>query len=140
MSSPDSPRPAARHVRLGEWQRQGPTDDGGLLAGAALEDEAQRMLASRLRNERVLAITELRTGLEIQTFAHVGRIQLGGWVVTVEPKLASDDFLALLRYAYGLRNLRLLETAEFDSTGLALQDLIIQQLHAEARELIERGL
>lgn len=140
MNRSDSPSAAPRHVRLSEWQRQGPADNGGLLAGAALEDAAQRTLARQLREQRVLGITELRAGLEIQSFAHVGRIQLGDWVVTVEPKLAPHHFLALLRYAYGLRNLRLLETAEFDTTGVTLQDLIIQQLQAEARELIERGL
>lgn len=140
MNRSDSPCAGPLHVRLSEWERQGPADNGGLLAGAALEDAAQRALARQLREQRALGITELRAGLEIQSFAHVGRIQLGNWVVTVEPKLAPDHFLALLRYAYGLRNLRLLETAEFDTTGVTLQDLIIQQLHAEARELIERGL
>jgi 5-methylcytosine-specific restriction enzyme subunit McrC len=129
-----------RHVRLREWQRQGPGDSEGLLAGVTLGDDAQRDRARRLTEERVLAITELRAGIDIRSFAYVGRIQLGDLVITVEPKLAAEHFLALLRYAYGLRNLRLLETVDFETSGLALQDLILQQLHAEVRELIERGL
>lgn len=128
----------ARHVRLGEWQRLGPRDSGGALSGLSLGDDAQRALAQRLKG--VLSITELRAGLEVQSFAHVGRVQLGDLAITVEPKLAPDEFLALLRYAYGLRNLRLLGTTEVETRGPALQDLIIQQLHAEIRELIERGL
>lgn len=140
MSSTVLQRTSVRRVRLREWQRRGPDDRGHLLTGIALDDPAARSLARRLTEQRVLAIRELRSGLEIESFAYVGRIQLGSLVVTVEPKLDSRELLALLRYAYGLRNLRLLDTAELADTGRALQDLIIQQLHAETRELIDRGL
>jgi 5-methylcytosine-specific restriction enzyme subunit McrC len=76
----------------------------------------------------------------VQAVAHVGRIQLGDILITVEPKIGTSELLELLRYAYGLRNLRLFEETGFAHTGELLQDLLAAQLLAEVTELAARGL
>ncbi len=130
------------HVRLREWQRLSPDDPegGAALRGLSLDTPGVRRLAAQLAKQRLLKVVELRGGLSIRTFSHVGRIRLGKLTVTVEPKLARDELLELFRYAYGLRNLRLLEQTGFASGGDLFQDLIVAQLHAEVRELLNRGL
>jgi 5-methylcytosine-specific restriction enzyme subunit McrC len=56
------------------------------------------------------------------------------------PKLAPDLLLGLLRYAYGLRDLRLLSRAEYEGGAILLHELLLLQLHAEVQELLERGI
>lgn len=129
------------HVRLHEWEAVRPDRDNVRgLRGGALEDEASRTLARELARAGVLEVTELRDGIGVRAFAHVGRIQLGNVVITIEPKLPASDLLVLLRHAYGLRNLRLFDGADFATGNQLLQDLVAAQLLAEVDELVERGV
>jgi 5-methylcytosine-specific restriction enzyme subunit McrC len=88
----------------------------------------------------MLEVTELRAGLLVRSFSHVGRVQLGDLGITVVPKLNQTSLLNLLRYAYGFRRLRLLDDVgeRLDQSGFA--DLLISQLNAEVGELLSRGL
>lgn len=88
----------------------------------------------------MLEVLELRDGIEIRTTSFVGRIRLGELQITIHPKLPVDVLLALFRYAYGLRNLKLFEASEHSALAEAFQDLLISQLVAEITELLERGL
>lgn len=126
-----------QHVRLFEWQRTGPD---GCLAGRQLAGVTERQLAAQLTKQRVLEIVEQRSGLAIQAYSHVGRVVVGDLTITVEPKLGQESLLRLLRYAYKLRNLRLLAPVEYENSGSLLQDLLVAQLHTEVRELLDRGL
>jgi 5-methylcytosine-specific restriction enzyme subunit McrC len=126
-------------VRLAEWERVGP-DTVPSLRGVDLGDGKVTRLAATLARERIIEVEELRTGLSIRAFSHVGRIALGDLVVTVEPKVGGTELLQLVRYAYDLRNLRLLERADFAEGVDLLQDLLVAQLLAEATELVSRGL
>lgn len=126
------------HIRLREWQEAGPETPG--LRGTNLGGRAARELAARLREAGVIEVAELREGVHVQALAHVGRIQLGDILITVEPKIGTSELLELLRYAYGLRNLRLFEETGFAHTGELLQDLLAAQLLAEVMELAARGL
>lgn len=129
------------HIRLNEWQRRGPGEpDDTDLRGRRLANASARALAARLTTERVLGITELHDGISVESYSYVGRIEVGDLTVTVEPKLAAQDLLKLVRYAFGLRDLRLEHTAAFAGGLGLLQDLLIAQLHAEVRELVARGL
>jgi 5-methylcytosine-specific restriction enzyme subunit McrC len=128
-----------RLVRLGEWEHAGP-DSEPSLRGAQLADGEARRLAGALSRERVLEVAELRAGLSLRAFSHVGRIALGDLVVTIEPKLGSAELLQLVRYAYGLRNLRLLGRADFAGGVELLQDLLVAQLLSEVTELLRRGI
>jgi 5-methylcytosine-specific restriction enzyme subunit McrC len=128
-------------VRLHEWSTVDPlSDEGAALRNRRLADASTRELACALKHERVLDVTELYGGLSVRAFSHVGRVQLGDLEVTVEPKLGATELLGLLRYAYGLRNLRVLQPVAFKGGGDLLADLVVTQLYDEARELVGRGL
>jgi 5-methylcytosine-specific restriction enzyme subunit McrC len=58
----------------------------------------------------------------------------------VHPKISDAPLLNLFRYAYGLRELELYGAVDFASSQWTFQDLLVQQLAAEATELIERGI
>jgi 5-methylcytosine-specific restriction enzyme subunit McrC len=125
-----------QYVRLLEWQRLGPD---GCLEGRRLASAAARQVADQLTKQNVLEIVEHRAGLAIQAYSYVGRVVVGDLSITVEPKLGQESLLRLLRYAYRLRNLRLLAPAQYEGTGSLLQDLLVAQLNTEVRELLDRG-
>lgn len=122
-----------------EWDRRGP-DAGSELAGRFLETEPERRLAESLTKERKFEVTELREGLMIRTFSHVGVVRLGGLEIVVEPKIDHPTMLGLLRYAYGFRGLKLLPEAASRLHRSGFADLMIAQLLAEVGELTARGL
>jgi 5-methylcytosine-specific restriction enzyme subunit McrC len=88
----------------------------------------------------MLRLTELRQGIEISAFSHVGRVRIGDLSITVVPKLHSASFLRLLRYAFGFRGLKLMSDSTHLVEQCGFEDLLICQLNAEAQELISRGL
>lgn len=127
-------------VSLREWETAEPTR-GTILAGRSLTGfEAGRQLAERLTKSGRIEILELARGLELRATSFVGRFSLGELTVTIHPKLTGSPLLNLLRYAYGLRHLSLYEPVAFASTMFTFQDLLIQQLAVEARELLARGM
>ena len=126
-------------VRLAEWTTLEP-GPGSPLAGTRLDGPSERSTAATLGAMGRIAVDELATGLRITSTSFVGRIQLGSLTVTIEPKLAKDSLLALVRYAYGLRDLQRQGVASFGVTGSLLPDLLVAQLLAEVTELAERGL
>ena len=129
---------AATKIVLSEWECRSPEDDEHLLS-QTLDTDA-RTLAEDLAKSTVLDVTELRSGLSIQAYSHVGRIRLGGLEITVLPKLKQSSLLNLLRYAYGFRKLRLFSELSQALEKAGFEDLLISQLNAEVGELIARGL
>src|SRR5262245_7543043 len=115
---------------MSEWQARRPEPGSG-LQGRSLGSPAERGLAAELARAGLLEVTELRAGLSVQSFAHVGRVRLGDLQVTVLPKVNQTSLLNLLRYAYGFRKLRLLPDSaqRLDEAGFA--DLLVSQLNAE---------
>lgn len=129
------------HVRLQEWRSTGPQDPTNpLLAGASLARATDRALVATLARAGIVEVTELRDGIRVRSFAHVGRIQLGDLMITIEPKVGTNELLELLRYAYGLGKLSLFDETAFATVGCLLQDLLVAQLVAEASTLAARGL
>jgi 5-methylcytosine-specific restriction enzyme subunit McrC len=127
-------------LRLAEWQSISP-DPGSPTEGVTLgADPSIRDLARRLSERGILEVQELRAGLALRSTSFVGRVRLGEIDVTVVPKLPSDALVALLRYAYGLRNLYLLPTTTGMMQDLGFQDILVWQLVEEARRLLARGL
>ena len=127
-------------ISLSEWETRSPTTCHE-LAGLFLEPSASsQRVADALNTSRRLRLTELKDGLEVSSFSHVGRVRIGELNITILPKLKAASLLRLLRYAYGFRRLELIS----DSTHLAdqcgFEDLLISQLNAEAQELVSRGL
>ena len=127
-------------VHLREWQSLGPEDPQAGLRGVHLAGNDARALARRLTESGIVEIVDLNDGIRVRALAHVGRIHVGGLVITIEPKIGSGQLLELLRYTYGLRDLQLFDITGFATTGQLLQDLICAQLLAEVSELVERGL
>ncbi|MBI5607090.1 MAG: hypothetical protein HY879_27480 [Deltaproteobacteria bacterium] len=128
------------NVNLREWETLEPTR-GSVLAGLTLEGYNEgRQLAERLTKDGWIEVLELARGLELRATSFVGRFNLGNVTVTIQPKLSGSPLLNLLRYAYRLRNLSLYEPVSYSATRFTFQDLLVQQLAAEARELLARGI
>lgn len=123
---------------LEEWEHRSPSDANSPLAGIFLSNQGERELAALLSG--MLDIVELREGLSLQASSYVGRITLGEVQVTIRPKIRGAPLFQLLRYAYGLRNLKSLTQISAGSEELTFQDLLIQQLILETEELVARGL
>lgn len=126
-------------IRMAEWETRTPEPGSG-LEGRALSGSENRAMVGELAKAGLLEVTELRAGLMVRSYSHVGNVRLGDIEITVVPKLNQTSLLNLLRYAYGFRRLRLLdETVQrLDQSGFA--DLLVSQLNAEVNELIVRGL
>jgi 5-methylcytosine-specific restriction enzyme subunit McrC len=97
-------------------------------------------LARRLSETGILEILELRDGLLVRSTSYVGRVRLGEIEITVVPKLPTNALLKLLRYAYGLRDLRLFPSTVISTEATGLQDILVWQLIEEGNELLGRGL
>lgn len=139
MQTSHSGTETRRSITLSEWQTMGPTDCEELQR--FLDDsKASQAVSAKLANSRLLKITELRRGIEVRAFSHVGRIRIGDLSVTVLPKLRGQSLLRLLRYAYGFRRLKLLSDTSHNFEECGFEDLLVHQLNAEARELFLRGL
>ncbi len=126
-------------VRLREWATLEPANTP-VLRGLRLDGERERTEATRLADKKFLTIEELATGLRIQSASFVGRVQLGSLVVTIEPKLARQPLLALVRYGYGLHDLERFAPTALATGGTLLQDLLAMQLLAEVSDIVSRGL
>jgi 5-methylcytosine-specific restriction enzyme subunit McrC len=94
----------------------------------------------RLTESNFLGISELRRGLQIKAYSHVGRIRIGDLNITILPKIKGTSLLSLVRYAYGFRRLNLLSDSTHLVDNFGFEDLLISQLNAEVQELISRGL
>ncbi len=127
-------------VRLAEWQTVSPVPGSSTENVNLGSDPGVLDLARRLTESGILEILELRNGLTVRSTSFVGRFRLGEIDITVLPKLPSDALLKLLRYTYGLRDLRLLPSTTHSTQDLGLQDILVWQLIEEAKELLARGL
>ena len=131
---------AAVTVRIGEWQSLAP-EVGSPTRGIFLpQDPATSRLVETLGKDGALALQELRSGLSIQSFSFVGSLTIANVRVVVVPKLRGMQLMRLLRYAYGLRELKLFDPSTSALETDSFQDLLIHQLLAETDEIISRGL
>jgi 5-methylcytosine-specific restriction enzyme subunit McrC len=132
--------PSVESITLSEWETLTPADCP-TLADRFLDDSVEcRRVVDALNKSRMLRLTELKKGIEISAFSHVGRIRVGDLSITVLPKLKSASLLRLLRYAFGFRRLELISDSTHLVEQCGFEDLLISQLNAEAQELISRGL
>lgn len=127
-------------ITLSEWETLGPENCEVLRGYLLSKTTADRQVTEQLSASRLLQLTELRHGLQIKAFSHVGRLRIGGLTVTVMPKLRGSSMLNLLRYAYGFRNLNLVSDASHSVQPFGFEDLLVAQLNAEVQELLSRGL
>ncbi len=127
-------------ITLSEWDTQGP-DNCADLAGRFLDaSPGTRRVVERLTESNLVGLTELRRGLTIKAFSHVGRIRVGDLSITILPKIKGASLLSLVRYTYGFRRLNLISDSTHLVEQCGFQDLLISQLNAEVQELFSRGL
>ncbi|MCK9496509.1 MAG: McrC family protein [Dehalococcoidia bacterium] len=124
-------------IDLTEWGEVGSTD--ARLKERSLDALARAVAASLATGDRLI-VTEHREGLAIQATSWVGRVRLGDLQITVQPKIAPGTLLALVRYAYGLRDLSLLHPSQYATGDRLFVDLLVAQLIDEVEELFGRGL
>jgi 5-methylcytosine-specific restriction enzyme subunit McrC len=123
-----------------EWQEALPAPGTKLANLAFSKDVSVRRDLKTLSNSKFLSIQELRDGIAISATSYVGKIKLDPLVITIKPKITGAPLLYLMRYAYNLRNLKLFSYTGYDSEIDTFQELLINQLATEARELVYRGL
>jgi 5-methylcytosine-specific restriction enzyme subunit McrC len=136
LLNPDNP--PAISVELTEWDEVGPGRNRRLEGISLAGDAAARALAKAVRS--VLDIREGYEGLEIKSTSFVGRVDIGPLRIIIRPKLPSMPLARLLRYAYGLRDIRTIEETQAPTTRDGFHDLLIAMLTAETEELLNRGL
>ena len=87
---------AIQSVTLREWQTLGP-DTCEQLRGTFIDDSADcHRVADSLNKSRMLRLTELKDGLEVSAFSHVGRVRVGSLNITVLPETACKFFASVV--------------------------------------------
>ena len=132
--------PALSSITLSEWETLGPAECSELVGRFLDASAGTRHVVERLTESNLLGLTELRRGLQIKAYSHVGRIRVGDLNVTVLPKIKGTSLLSLVRYAYGFRRLNLISDSTHLVDQCGFEDLLISQLNAEIQELVSRGL
>jgi 5-methylcytosine-specific restriction enzyme subunit McrC len=125
-------------IELNEWDSVDPVRDprlGNLSFGGQVR---WRAFAESLRGR--IDIHERYDGITIETTSFVGRVDVGPLRIVVRPKLPAMPLTRLLRYAYGLRDLRLVNETRSPVHRDGMQDLLIVLLAGEIEELLRRGL
>lgn len=120
-------------IDLIEWQTI-------FVEGAGLTDNDARNAALILKDKRIIEIIELRDGISITSNSYVGRIKIGHMQINVHPKINGMPLYQLLKYTYGLRELKLFNTAEHYIANFQFFDLLIYKLYVEVEELLRRGI
>ncbi len=120
-------------IQLKEWETL-------FLSGVELSDNDARNDAQILKDKGIIEIIELKDGISITSNSYVGRIKLGSIQINVYPKLNGMPLYQLLRYTYGLRELKLLNVAEHSIDNFSFFDLLIYELYVEAEDLLRRGV
>ena len=127
-------------AQLNEWQATKPLQSSTGEPFFFTSGSEEERTASSLDQSGILQFKETRQGVIVQSTSFVGRIQLGELQITVSPKIDGLRLLKLLRYTYGLRDLQLYQPTGFSFAQEHFQEILIHQLHAEADNLLSRGL
>ena len=105
-----------------------------------LKTSTARDYVKVLNEKGIIEIIELKDGLQIITNSYVGKITIDDLQINVYPKLNGIPLYKLLRYAYGLRDLKLFDSAIHGVSDLSFFDLLIYELYVEAEDLLRRGV
>ena len=127
-------------VVLNEWATLSPDEKGPLAGASFADDRPARRLAESLTESGCLEVLELARGLQIRASSYVGHLRLGPVELTIQPKLQGAPLLALLRYAYDLRDLKPYDPLASVTASHGFQDILITQLANEVAELLARGM
>lgn len=120
-------------INLREWESE-------FIPKYELKTSTVRDSVNLLNEKGILEIIELKDGLQITTNSYVGKIEIDGLQINVYPKINGIPLYKLLRYAYGLRKLKLFDSAIHGVSDLSFFDLLIYELYVETEDLIRRGV
>ena len=126
-------------IDISEWEDALP-QKGNLLYHRFIDDEISKQTIDILNKKGILNILELKDGLKISSNSYVGKIKIGDLQINIHPKIEGMPLYKLLKYAYGLRDLKIFDEAIHDIDAFPFYDLLIYQLHAEVEDLVYRGL
>ena len=90
-----------KSITLSEWETLGPDKCPDLASHFLDASAGTRHVIERLTERNLIGLMELRRGLQINAYSHVGRIRVGDLSVTILPKIKGTSLLSLVRYAYG---------------------------------------
>jgi 5-methylcytosine-specific restriction enzyme subunit McrC len=129
---------AGRRLALSEWEERSAADEPA-LRGLFLDTPHAARAAEALRAQG-LQVREGRLGLSIRAGQYVGMVQLGPLLLTIRPKLPTDELWYILSYALGLDRL-----PDHPPIGVVLpeapfSDLLCLALLQEAERLWRTGL
>jgi len=125
-------------VEMTEWDQVGPAQNPHLKGTSLGDDFRVQRLADTLRGR--VDVGRRPEGLEITTTSFVGRIDVGPLRIAIRPKLPAMPLAQLLRYAYGLRDVSIVDETRSPTTRYGLHDLLVAMLAAEVEELLYGGL
>ena len=127
-------------IALSEWQVAEPASHPVLQGVYADASTARLGLIEAVNRAGWLQVDDVRRGIRIETSSWVGRIDLAGVRVHVQPKLGCRYLPQLLRYAYGLHQLELFHPTWSPAERLGFHDLLAAQLLSEVEAIARRGL
>lgn len=122
-----------KKVSINEWQTLE-------IPNVDLLNEQVRAIVNTLNTCGIVEITELKNGVRITSNSYVGKIVVGDLDITVNPKINGLPLYTLLKYAYGLGELKLFDNAEHSLETFSFFDLLIYQLMSEAEKIYKRGI
>jgi 5-methylcytosine-specific restriction enzyme subunit McrC len=131
----------AIQVRIKEWTRVTPELCPELRGSSFRDDPDAFSIATGLNESRILEVRETLRGLEFEATSWIGRLALGPVTLTIQPKFDFQSLEVLIRYAYGLSDLKTLRSTTYQPLfEQSLQDLLVGELAREATDLVYRGL
>ena len=125
-------------VELTEWGHVGPAENADLNGISLREDVHAQRIANALRGR--VDIREGYRGLEIAATSFVGRVNVGPVHIIIRPKLPAAPLTRLLRYAYNLRDVSVVDQSHAALVHYGFHDLLIVMLADEVEELVFAGL
>ena len=127
-------------ISLNEWESCQPLQWHDKQPVYFDSDDPAQITAEKLTKANILSVIETRQGISLGASSYVGRINLGPLRITIQPKINGLKLLRLMKYTYGLKDLRLYSDVDYDLKKDAFQEILIAQLAMEADNLINRGL
>lgn len=102
--------------------------------------ENQRKILEVLSSNRIVEFIEKKKSIIIKANSYVGRFNVEDLEITIEPKLQGLELYNLLRYTYGIKELKLINEGDFSLENFQIFDLIIYELYREVEEILKRGI
>jgi len=107
---------------------------------ALLDLGNQEKLIEKLNRSNIVKINEFKTYVEIETFAYVGRLQVGNLEITINPKIDNLPFLQLIDYTFDLNIIQHFPETHQSLGAAGFIELLLFGLSIEIERIIKRGL